>query len=63
MTKTLKLDWDDVIPSNIREIWLKHFGTIEEIANLRYKRCVVPVDTVNLEIQTIDTGDASKELV
>ena len=62
LTKTLKLDWDDVIPDNMRELWLKHFGTMEEIGNYRYQRCVVPIDAVNLDVETIDTGDASKEM-
>ena len=62
LIKPLKLDWDDIIPDNIREIWLRHFGTMEEIRDLRYKRCKIPVDAVNLDIETVDTGDASKEL-
>ena len=62
LAKTMKLDWIDIVPSNMHELWLRHFGTIEELGKLRFRRCVVPIDAVNLEVETIDTGDASKEL-
>lgn len=35
---------------------------IQEINNIRFKRAVVPDDAINLDIETIDTGDASKSL-
>ena len=56
------LKWDDVLPDNLRNIWVSHFEMIEELRTLKYRRAVVPVDAKNLDIMTIDTGDASGEL-
>ena len=53
-----KLDWDD----NIRSLWISHFDMINEIKTLKYRRAVVPADAVNLEINTIDFGDASRQM-
>ena len=57
-----KLDWDDLIPDNLRPVWESHFEMMKEIKNLRYKRAIVPSDAVNLNITTIDAGDASQSL-
>ena len=58
-----KLDWDDPIPSDLKEIWLANFQTMKDLADLKYERCVVPEDAVSLEVNTIDLGDASESLV
>ena len=58
-----KLDWDDVIPDNLRPIWDSNFQLIQEINQLKFNRAIVPDDAVNLEINTIDSGDASKSIV
>ena len=50
----------DKIPDELRPIWKSHFEMMSEIASLRYHRSVVPDDAVSLDIDTIDTGDASK---
>ena len=58
-----KLDWDDKIPSDLKAIWLANFKTIRELADVQFNRAVVPEDAVSLDINIIDTGDASKSLV
>ena len=60
---TRKLDWDDPIPSDLKELWLANFQTIKDLADVKYQRCVVPEDAVNLEVNTLDLGDASQSLV
>ena len=55
----LKLDWDDIVPDNLRPIWLSNFKTIQQMKDLTYRRAIVPIDAVNTDIQTIDFGDAS----
>ena len=55
-----KPDWDDQIPNNLRQIWEMNFETIQKIGDIRFRRAVVPPDAVNLQIQTLDFGDASK---
>ena len=58
----LKLNWDDVIPDNLRSIWISNFEMMKEINGLRYKRAIVPDDAANLEISTLDFGDASRSV-
>lgn len=59
----LNLDWDDEIPANLREIWLSHFKTIKDIGDIRFNRAVIPTDAVDLNMETIDTADASESLI
>ena len=53
----LNLDWDDVIPDSLREIWVSHLQ-MKRIASGRFKRAVIPEDAVDT-CETIDVGDAS----
>ena len=57
------LNWDDRIPEDLRHIWEDHFQMMEGISSIRYQRAIVPSDVVNLDISTIDFGDASKNIV
>eukprot|EP00794_Sanderia_malayensis_P020954 gene20954-biopygen15460 len=58
-----QLAWDDILPDELHQRWLTHFKTMNEIGNLRYKRTIVPEDAVNMDIETLDFGDASQSLV
>ena len=55
------LNWDDQIPDDLRQIWENHFQMMEEYQ--QYQRAIVPSDAVNLDIQTLDFGDASKHMI
>ena len=55
-----KMEWDDVIPENLRALWESNFQMIEEIGKLKFKRAVVPDDALNLDVTTLDFGDASQ---
>ena len=57
------LSWDDVIPDDLRSVWVSHFEMMQEIGNLRFQRTVVSEDAVNLDINTIDAADASNKMV
>ena len=57
-----ELLWDDPIPHELRQIWVEHFQTIQQLSEVTFKRCIIPPDAVNLDIHTIDTADASKEV-
>ena len=59
----LKLDWDDEIPDNLKQIWVSNFEMIQELGNIRYKRAVVPSDAVNLNMETVDFSDASQKMI
>ena len=57
------LRWDDVIPDDLKSVWVSHFKIMQEIGNLRLQRAVVPEDAVNLAINTIDAPDVSNKMV
>ena len=57
------LSWNDPIPENLRSVWTSNFEMIQELKHLKYKRAIVPHDAKNLDIVTIDTGDASDDLI
>ena len=57
-----KLDWDDFIPPDLLSTWKTNFDTITKISKLKFKRCVVPEDAVNLDIETLEMADASLEM-
>ncbi len=58
----INLSWDDALPDNLRLIWVSHVEMIKEIGKIKFKRAVVPPDAASLEINTIDTGDASQQI-
>ena len=72
ITASLKLDlhqlverglgWDDQIPDNLRSTWISNFQMMEDISKIKYKRAIIPEDAINLDITTIDMGDASKDI-
>ena len=58
-----KLNWDDDIPNDLKEIWRRNFEVMKEFNEIRFKRAIVPEDAANLDIETIDFGDASHVLI
>ena len=52
ITATIKLDlhtlvkiglgWDDVLPDELRPIWISHFELMQEIGKIKFQRAVVP---------------------
>ena len=56
------LDWDDMLPDELRPIWVSHFKMMQEIGRIKFQRAVVPEDAINLDIQTIDAADGSQKL-
>ena len=57
------LSWDDAIPENLRQIWADNFEMINEIRNIRFKRAVIPEDAIDINVETIDTADASQKMI
>lgn len=58
-----KFGWDDVLPDNLRTLWASNIDMIQEIRNIRYRRAVIPEDAVELNCDTIDTADASPDMI
>ena len=73
ITATMKIDlhdlvkrnfqWDDILPDDLRQVWISHFEMITEISYVKYKRTIIPHDAINSNIETLDFGDASQALV
>ena len=57
-----KLDWDDCIPSDLRQIWLKNFETLQDMNSIRWKRAIIPEDAVSTDVETLDFADASRKM-
>ena len=60
---TRKLDWDDLIPKDLKSIWLRNFETIQDLREVQFCRTIVPENAVDLSIETIDAGDASEKAI
>ena len=56
------LNWDDAIPDDLRPLWETHFQMMQEIKNIKFNRAIIPKDAISLNINTVDTGDASKNI-
>ena len=56
------LDCDDVLPDELRPIWVFHFEMMREIGKVKFQGAMVPEDEINLDIQTTDVADASQKL-
>ena len=57
------LDWDDKVSDDLKPTWISNFETIREIGDLKYRKAIVPEDAVSVDIDTIDTEDASQILI
>ena len=57
------ITWDDQIPENLRRVWVSNSEAIQDLSKIRYKRAIVPHNAKNLDIVTMDTGDASSNLI
>ena len=58
-----KLDWDDPIPPELKDLWLKNFETIQGLRDVTFNRAIVPPNPKNMKICTLDTADASTQLI
>ena len=58
-----QMDWDDVLPDNIRPLWINHFELMSEIKKIRYRRAIIPQDAESLDMETLDFGDASQNII
>ena len=56
-----KLDSEDPLPNDLRKIWIANFELIQDLRDVVFHRVVIPDNALNLEIETIDTADASNK--
>ena len=53
----LILEWDDPIPNELKNIWIKNFDLMKELTTLKFQRAVI-----SLQVETIDAADAGESL-
>ena len=57
-----KLDWDGKIADHLRPIWESDFQMMNEIKTLKYHRAVIPEGAIDTQVETVDFGNASREI-
>ena len=57
-----KLDWDDKIADHLRPMWESDFQMMNEIKTLKYHRAVIPEGAIDTQVETVDFGNASREI-
>ena len=57
------LDWGDRIPEDLRKTWDTNFEQMQELGKVIFRRAIVPIDAVSLDVETIDVADASSNLM
>ena len=54
-----RLDWDDSIPNELMPTWKNNFEIISRLREIKFQRVIVPKDSLNLDMETIEMADAS----
>ena len=55
--------WGDPIPNELKECWAANFDVINELANIKFKQAVIPIDAVDMNMEAINVADAGENLV
>ena len=55
--------WDETIPTDLRQRWVKNFWMIEQLRGLKYSRAVMPADAVNCDLRLLTGVDAAKDVL
>ena len=50
-------------PPDLKKTWFCNFEKMREIGEIKYYRAIVPNDALNMNIETIDTADASENMI
>ena len=58
-----KLQWDDVIPDDLWQIWETNFEIRQERSEVKFRRCVIPDDAESTDMETLEFGDSSETLI
>lgn len=56
----LKQGWDDPVPEEYLDRWLKNVTDIQKLREIRFRRTIVPLDAANLDVELIVSADASQ---
>jgi hypothetical protein len=58
----LKLDWDDKVPEELLDKWVRNMEQIQALRGVTFQRTVIPDDAVNTQIKLLVHTDASQNL-
>ena len=53
--------WDDEMPLDLREKWVKNFWLLERLRGLKYERAVMPPGALDTKLRLLTGVDAAKE--
>ena len=59
---TLKLDWDDPIPTDHLDRWVKNIEEIQTLGDISFPRTIIPPDAADLNVSYVVSCDASSEI-
>ena len=59
---TLKLDWDDPIPTEYLDRWIKNIEEIQTLGEVCFPRSIIPPDAADLNVSYVVSCDASSEI-
>ena len=58
----LNLDWDDQIPDEYLERWVKNLEDIQELREISFRRTIIPVDAESTQVELVTSVDASSKI-
>ena len=58
----LGLDWDDKIPDEYLDTWVRNLSDIETAKEIRFRRAVIPPDALECQVDMITSTDASENI-
>ena len=61
LTMKLTLGWDDGMPADLRDKWLKQFLLWEQLRGIQFDRAMMPADAVDSKLRLIVAVDAAKQ--
>ena len=53
--------WDDQMPPELRQKWVKNFCLIEKLRGLKYTRAIMPAEAVHSKLRVLTGVDAAQE--
>ena len=59
---SLKLDWDEQIPEEYFETWVRNVQDIQDLREIKFRRSIIPVDAIKPEVELIVSADASQHI-
>ena len=56
----LGLGWDDTVPEEHLDQWLRNINDIQKLRDIRFRRTIIPPDAVNTDVELVVSADASQ---